>query len=93
MQRISWFFSVAVLFAIQAGVLQSDELQEKPNIIVIMADDLGNGDLGCTGAEDLQSPHIDALFKSGMRFEFAYANCPVCSPSRASLMIFGLLWS
>lgn len=96
MGRVSWYLSVAVLLAIQSsilrgselqlGELQSGELQESPNVIVIMVDDLGNGDLSCTGAQDLQSPHIDALFKSGMSFDFAYANCPVCSPSRASLM-------
>ncbi|MDE0935433.1 MAG: sulfatase-like hydrolase/transferase [Mariniblastus sp.] len=75
-----------MFIAIQTGFLGAAEIQEKPNVIVIMADDLGNGDLSFCGAEDLQSPNIDALFKSGMRFDFAYANCPVCSPSRASLI-------
>jgi arylsulfatase A-like enzyme len=75
-----------MFIAIQTGFLRAGEIQEKPNVIVIMADDLGNGDLSFCGAEDLQSPNIDALFKSGMRFDFAYANCPVCSPSRASLI-------
>ena len=86
MQRVSWCLSVAMFIAIQTGFLRAGEIQEKPNVIVIMADDLGNGDLSFCGAEDLQSPNIDALFKSGMRFDFAYANCPVCSPSRASLI-------
>jgi arylsulfatase A-like enzyme len=86
MQRVNWCLSVAMFIAIQTGFLCAGEIQEKPNVIVIMADDLGNGDLSFCGAEDLQSPNIDALFKSGMRFDFAYANCPVCSPSRASLI-------
>ena len=86
MPRVSWCLSVAMFIAIQTGFLCAGEIQEKPNVIVIMADDLGNGDLSFCGAEDLQSPNIDALFKSGMRFDFAYANCPVCSPSRASLI-------
>jgi arylsulfatase A-like enzyme len=86
MQRVSWCLSAAMFIAIQTGFLRAGEIQEKPNVIVIMADDLGNGDLSFCGAEDLQSPNIDALFKSGMRFDFAYANCPVCSPSRASLI-------
>ena len=86
MPRVSWCLSVAMFIAIQTGFLRAGEIQEKPNVIVIMADDLGNGDLSFCGAEDLQSPNIDALFKSGMRFDFAYANCPVCSPSRASLI-------
>lgn len=58
----------------------------QPNLIVIMADDLGYGDLSSYGATDLKSPNIDSLVSDGMKFNFAYANCPVCSPSRASLM-------
>src|SRR5690606_5920927 len=59
---------------------------DRPNVVVILADDLGYGDLGCYGATDLRTPHIDALAKRGMRFENFYANCPVCSPTRASLL-------
>jgi arylsulfatase A-like enzyme len=59
---------------------------EKPNIVFIMADDLGYGDLSCYGAPDLRSPHLDKLFAEGMRFDGFYANCPVCSPSRASFV-------
>ena len=59
---------------------------EKPNILVIVADDLGYGDLSCYGATDLQSPHLDALMASGLRFTEFYANCPVCSPTRAALL-------
>ena len=58
----------------------------RPNIVFIMVDDLGYGDLSCYGASDLKTPHIDKLFSSGMRFNQFYANCPVCSPTRASLM-------
>lgn len=57
-----------------------------PNIIVIMADDLGYGDLSSYGAKDLQSPHIDQLVKRGLNFTEFYANCPVCSPTRASFI-------
>lgn len=63
-----------------------EELKTKPNVIVIMADDLGYGDLSSYGAKDLKSPNIDALVAAGMRFDHAYATCPVCSPTRASLM-------
>lgn len=59
---------------------------ERPNVIVILADDLGYGDLACFGSSDLQSPHLDALAARGIRFTEFYANCPVCSPTRASLM-------
>ena len=53
---------------------------------MILVDDLGYGDLGSYGAKDLQSPQIDKLVAEGMRFDNFYANCPVCSPTRASLM-------
>ena len=58
----------------------------KPNILMILVDDLGYGDLACYGAEDMQTPNIDALVASGIRFNNFYANCPVCSPTRASLL-------
>jgi len=57
-----------------------------PNILCIMVDDLGFGDLSCQGAKDLQTPHIDQLAKEGMRMTQFYANCTVCSPSRAALL-------
>ena len=57
-----------------------------PNIVVILADDLGYGDLTSYGATDLQSPNIDRLVARGIRFDNFYANCPVCSPTRASLL-------
>lgn len=58
----------------------------KPNVIFILADDLGYTDLGNTGSEFYETPHIDQLFKEGFSFTQAYAACPVSSPSRASLM-------
>lgn len=59
---------------------------KKPNIIVILADDLGYGDLSCYGAKDVKTPHLDALAAAGMKFTQFYANSPVCSPTRAALM-------
>ncbi len=58
----------------------------RPNILMIMVDDLGYGDLSSYGATDLKTPHIDRLVAAGMRFGNFYANCPVCSPTRASLL-------
>ena len=58
----------------------------KPNIILIMTDDQGYGDLSCMGAADFCTPHLDALAREGARFSCMYANSPVCSPSRASLL-------
>lgn len=64
----------------------SVQAQEKPNIIFILADDLGYGDLGCYGATDIQTPNIDKLAESGIKFTRAYANSTVCSPSRAAIL-------
>ena len=58
----------------------------KPNIIFILADDLGWAELGCYGNEFNETPHLDRLARRGMRFTQAYASAPVCSPYRASLM-------
>lgn len=57
-----------------------------PNILVILVDDLGYGDLSSYGAEDMETPRIDALMAAGMRFDQFYANCTVCTPTRASLL-------
>ncbi|MBN2136926.1 MAG: sulfatase-like hydrolase/transferase [Sedimentisphaerales bacterium] len=58
----------------------------KPNILMILVDDLGYGDLSCCGAADMQTPNIDKLFASGIRLDNFYASCPVCSPTRAALL-------
>lgn len=57
-----------------------------PNIVLIVADDLGSTDLGCYGAIDLRTPHLDALAAHGVRFTDHYVTAPVCTPSRASLL-------
>ncbi|WP_439564149.1 sulfatase-like hydrolase/transferase [Microcella sp.] len=57
-----------------------------PNIVVIYADDLGYGDVGCFGSTDVQTPALDALCSTGVRLPNWYSNSPVCSPSRASLL-------
>jgi arylsulfatase A-like enzyme len=64
----------------------ASEPTTRPNLLVILADDLGWGDLSCYGAKDLRTPNIDRLAAEGVRFEDFYANCPVCSPTRAALM-------
>lgn len=58
----------------------------QPNIIVILADDLGIGDLSCFGAKDIRTPNLDKLAADGVRFANWHANSPVCSPSRASVL-------
>ncbi len=59
---------------------------DRPNVVFFLADDLGWKDLGCYGSPFYETPHIDGLAASGARFTQAYAACPVCSPTRASIM-------
>ena len=59
--------------------------QDKPNVLVILVDDFGWKDLGCYGSSFYETPNIDRLASQGVRFTNGYANCPVCSPTRASL--------
>ena len=59
---------------------------KKPNVVVIMTDDQGYGDLGCMGSADLKTPNLDSLAENGARFSSMYSASPVCSPSRASLL-------
>lgn len=60
--------------------------QTKPNIVFILADDLGYGDLGCYGQQKIKTPNLDRLASEGIRFTQAYAGGPVCTPSRCVLM-------
>ncbi len=59
---------------------------DKPNVLLILVDDLGYGDLSSYGAKDLRTPNIDKLMADGIRVDNFYANCPVCSPTRAALL-------
>jgi arylsulfatase A-like enzyme len=60
--------------------------EQPPNIVYILADDLGYGDLGCYGQTKLTTPHLDQLASQGMRFTRHYAGSTVCAPSRGVLM-------
>ncbi|MDG2399298.1 MAG: sulfatase [Akkermansiaceae bacterium] len=71
---LSVFFSLPLLAA------------DKPNILFILADDLGIKDLSCEGSTFYETSHIDSIANSGMRFTNGYSTCQVCSPSRASIM-------
>ncbi|HSQ57993.1 MAG TPA: sulfatase-like hydrolase/transferase, partial [Gemmata sp.] len=62
------------------------EPPRKPNIVFILADDLGYGDLGCYGQKKIRTPNLDRLAADGVRFTQAYAGSTVCAPSRCALM-------
>ncbi|HRK29778.1 MAG TPA: sulfatase [Tepidisphaeraceae bacterium] len=59
---------------------------QRPNIVVVLADDLGYADLGAQGSGDIPTPHIDSIARAGARFTQAYVTCPICAPSRAGLL-------
>ncbi len=79
------FQSARFLPAILPLVMLSSARAAKPNIIMIMADDMGYETVGANGSDDYKTPHIDAMAKRGMRFTNAFAN-PICTPSRVKLM-------
>ena len=66
--------------------MEPETRQQRPNIVLILIDDLGWRDLGCYGSTFYETPNIDRLAARGMRFTDAYAACPVCSPTRASIL-------
>ncbi len=76
----------AATLAAPKALLAKEKTDKPPNIIVILTDDQGYGDLSSYGAKDLKTPHMDGLVSAGMRFDRFYANCPVCSPTRAALL-------
>ena len=87
MIKPSIYLIVLIVIVCCGDRVNADENKlEKPNIIFLLADDLGFGDLGCYGNESIQSPRIDQFAKEGVRFTSCYAAHPNCSPSRAGLM-------
>ena len=62
------------------------EENRKPNIVVIMADDLGYGDVSCYGATELETPHIDKLAAQGIKFTSGYCSASTCTPTRYSML-------
>src|SRR5688572_24060093 len=82
-----------VLLSLAPGSLQSAESREsKPNIVFILADDLGWGSVGCYGEPKLHTPNIDRLAKEGRLFRDAYATGSVCSPTRYAAMTGRYFW-
>jgi arylsulfatase A len=81
-EKIRW--TAMALTLVVSSYLQTSAQQKKPNVIFILADDLGWSDLSCYGNPIIQTPNIDKLAQQGMKFTNAYA-CPVCAPTRASM--------
>lgn len=88
-QRNAAIFSLAAFAAISSALAAGDEAKAppKPNIVFILADDLGYMDIGANNPKSFyETPNIDRLAAQGMRFTAGYAACPVCSPTRGSIM-------
>jgi len=83
---IFYFALICVTSACGGRKEQPDKEISKPNIIYILADDLGYGDLGCYGQENIKTPFLDQMAEEGMRFTDHYAGSTVCAPSRCALM-------
>ena len=80
-------FAVALLGLVAgSGLLPAADLPRKPNVIFILADDLGYGDLGCYGQKLIRTPSLDRMAAEGIRFTNCYAGSTVCAPSRCVLM-------
>ncbi|TWU56188.1 Arylsulfatase precursor [Rubripirellula reticaptiva] len=86
MMHVSRVFAVLCLVTLSAFAARAASL-DRPNVVMILADDLGLHDLSVEGSTFYQSPNIDALARGGMRFTQGYATCRVCSPSRASIQL------
>jgi arylsulfatase A-like enzyme len=80
------FLIIPVLFACRKQASEKTNNQQKPNIVFILADDLGYGDLSCFGQQHFQTPNLDKMAAGGMRFTQHYSGTTVCAPSRSSLM-------
>ena len=78
------WISLLLVVAVQASLAQSK--MKSPNVIVILADDLGWMDLSCYGSRFYETPNLDALAAMGVKFTNNYSSSPVCSPTRARIL-------
>jgi arylsulfatase A len=81
-------WTVCLLFISASAPLRehSCRADDRPNVVVIFADDLGYGDLGCYGHPTIRTPHLDQMAREGMRLTQFYSSAEVCTPSRAALL-------
>ncbi|MBN9119231.1 MAG: arylsulfatase [Planctomycetes bacterium] len=82
--------ALAVLFSVAVPSFAAEK--KLPNVVVILADDVGYGDLGCYGATKIKTPNLDALAKAGMRFTDAHSPAAVCTPTRYALLTGQYAW-
>lgn len=85
-RQLSWTLALAILAGCGSRSLVQAAEGARPNVVVILIDDMGHADMHCSGSKLYETPGLDRLAAEGMRFTQAYAACPVCSPTRAALM-------
>ena len=86
MHRLIFFSILIVILSCDESKNDNDITQNRPNIVIIYADDLGFGDVSSYGATELQTPNIDRIAKEGIKFMNGYAASPTCTPSRYALL-------
>src|SRR5262245_58866765 len=77
---VIWPLAESILFAAEPAAVK------RPNIVIILADDLGWGDVGCFGNDKFKTPNLDRMAQEGARLMNFYSTCPYCAPSRAALL-------
>src|SRR5262249_24900502 len=88
-RRARWMtrrIQLCSLLALILAAVTAQAENRKPNILIIVADDLGYGELGCQGNPQIPTPNIDSLARGGVRFTSGYVSGPYCSPTRVALM-------
>jgi len=99
MKGVITLLLLALISCGQRTAVTSISGKELPNIILVMADDLGYGDVACYGNPVVKTPHLDAMARDGIRFNRFYSGAPVCSPTRGSCLTgrhpyrYGILWA
>ena len=78
--------TLLIILCVSALLPEISSAGDKPNIVLIVADDLGYGETGAQGNKEIPTPHIDSLARDGVRFTSGYVTAPVCAPSRAGFL-------
>src|SRR4051812_24497752 len=84
--RVLVALAAAALVLLSGRPAHAGAKPRKPNIVILLADDLGYADVGFQGCKDIPTPNIDSLAKNGVRFTSGYVSGPYCSPTRAGLL-------
>jgi arylsulfatase A-like enzyme len=85
-KSLSLLVMTTVAWGVYRGAAFGAPPATKPNILILLADDMGYAEMGCQGCKDVPTPNIDSIARNGIRFSSGYVSCPICAPTRAGLM-------